>query len=234
MAAASTCSWTQGVFLQAANFNLCFGIDFADSDVVVLLDTPHFFESRWTEEEITRANATNIQILHVLWPRRSAPLISALSEPLKLDATMFEGVETGHEARLKVSTIDQITVQVEALRARALAARHKELVDAFCDEARRRGLRVDVQPNRHITLKGKEGPIAVVPMVGVPSALRLNDVHDELGRSPVGVERIWALYDLRGLLKEILAHLEWLNICLPLHAVSVFEVAARLERESQP
>ena len=205
----------------------------ADSDVVVLLDTPHFFESRWTEEELTRANATNIQILHVLWPGRSAPALSALSEPLKLDATMFEGVETGDEARLRASTINQITVQVEALRARALAARHRDLVDAFCDEARRRGLRVDVQPNRHITLKGKEGPIAVVPMVGVPSALRLNDVHNELGSSPVAGDRIWALYDSRGLLKEILAHLEWLNISLPLHAVSVFDVAARLEHESQ-
>jgi len=33
----------------------------ADSDVVVLLDTPRFRESRWTREERARANSTNIQ-----------------------------------------------------------------------------------------------------------------------------------------------------------------------------
>ena len=35
----------------------------ADSDVVVLLDTPGFRASRWTHEELARANATSIQIL---------------------------------------------------------------------------------------------------------------------------------------------------------------------------
>ena len=46
----------------------------ADSDVVVLLDTPGFRAGRWTREELSRANATNIQILHLLWmtPQHSA------------------------------------------------------------------------------------------------------------------------------------------------------------------
>jgi hypothetical protein len=40
----------------------------ADSDVVVLLDTPDFRTSRWTVQELARANATSLQILHLLWP----------------------------------------------------------------------------------------------------------------------------------------------------------------------
>jgi hypothetical protein len=203
----------------------------ADSDVVVLLDTPHFFESRWTEEELARANATNVQILHLLWPRRAPPSGSALSSFIDLSSGMFNGDELGDNARLVADVIKRIVTEVEALRARALAARHRYLTDAFCDEARRRGFTVDVQPSRHIIFDGREGPIAVVPMVGVPSALRLNEVHRELSNHSKDGGRIWALYDERGLLEEIVTHLGWLNDNLPLTSVRVFDVTARLDGE---
>ncbi len=203
----------------------------ADSDVVVLLDTPNFFESRWTEQELTRANATSIQILHVCWPGRPTPVASSLSGFMKLTSTSFAGDELGDQARLEVSVIEEISVEVEALRARALGFRHRYLVDAFCDAARSRGLTTNVQPSRHIVLDGREGQIAVVPMVGVPSALRLHDVHRELEPSSTSKGSIWALYDERGLLQETLTHLHWLNDSLPLHAVSVFEVTERLDQE---
>jgi hypothetical protein len=38
----------------------------ADSDVVVLLDTPNFRASYWTQQELSQANATNVQIMHLL------------------------------------------------------------------------------------------------------------------------------------------------------------------------
>ena len=203
----------------------------ADSDVVVLLDTPHFFESRWTEQELARANATNVQILHVLWPNRTPPAGSALSSFINLDSGKFTGAELGDDAKLIAEAVQLVVTQVEALRARALAARHRYLVDAFCDEARRRGFSIGVQPSRHILFDGKNGPIAVVPMVGVPSALRLNDVHRELDSHSKSGGSIWALYDERGLLVEIITHLGWLNDSLPLSAIRVFDVAARLDEE---
>jgi hypothetical protein len=52
----------------------------ADSDIVVLLDTPGFRASRWTREELARANATSIQILHLLWPKSQPDGTSAFSE----------------------------------------------------------------------------------------------------------------------------------------------------------
>src|ERR1700733_806762 len=57
----------------------------ADTDVVVLLDTPDFLGSRWTEEELARANNSNLQILQVLWPGQKEVSSAAFStfHPLK-------------------------------------------------------------------------------------------------------------------------------------------------------
>ena len=52
----------------AADFQAELWHRLSDSDVVILIDTPGFRSSRWTTEELARANATNIQILHRLWP----------------------------------------------------------------------------------------------------------------------------------------------------------------------
>ncbi len=39
-----------------------------DSDVMVMLDTPTYFESKWTRQEIGRARAKEIHVLRVVWP----------------------------------------------------------------------------------------------------------------------------------------------------------------------
>lgn len=203
----------------------------ADSDVVVLLDTPHFFESRWTIEELARANATSLQVLHLLWPNRTAPDRSALSSFMTLEQSDFLGAELGDDASLASDTVVKVAVEVESLRARALAARYRYLVDAFCDEARRLGVDVDVQPTRHVVFRSKQTEGLVMPLVGVPSAQRLHEVYSELARD--GKKSVvWALYDNRGLLRATIDHLDWLNISLPLKAVSVYEVSKELRKEA--
>ena len=202
----------------------------SDSDVVVLLDTPNFFESRWTEEEFSRANAMNIQILHLLWPGRNIPTGSEFSRHFRLLDNMFSGTSRDAEALLNDDIASQIAIEVESLRARAMSSRQIQLVDSFCDEARRIGLTADVQPSRHILIDGRGKKIVVVPIVGVPTSLRLNDIYDELGQHDSKNGSIWALYDHRGMLKETIDHLEWLNSNLPLHAVGVYDVAPRLKK----
>src|SRR5207244_4190805 len=39
-----------------------------DSDVMVMLDTPTYFDSKWTRQEIGRARAKEIHVLRVVWP----------------------------------------------------------------------------------------------------------------------------------------------------------------------
>lgn len=43
-----------------------------DSDVLVMLDTPGYFESRWTSAEFGRALAKGISVLRVGWPNSTA------------------------------------------------------------------------------------------------------------------------------------------------------------------
>lgn len=203
----------------------------ADSDVVVLLDTPNFFESRWAREELTRANATSIQVLHLLWPGRSPPPEAALSSFLPLEDKDFRDSDFGGDGVLLDSVVKRIFVEVEGLRARALASRHRFLVDAFCDEARRLGVEVDVQPSRHIVFKGAESEGFVMPLVGVPSARRLHEVYEALFKEE-SPKVVWALFDNRGLLSSTIDHLAWLNISLPLKAVSVYDVAKALGKEA--
>lgn len=204
----------------------------ADSDVVVLLDTPNFFESRWAREELTRANATSIQVLHLLWPGRSPPAEAALSSFLALEEEDFCESNFGGDGVLLDNVVKRIFVEVEALRARALASRHRYLVDAFCDEARRLGVEVDVQPSRHIVFRGTENEGFVMPLVGVPSARRLHEVYDALFKEE-STKVVWALFDNRGLLSSTIDHLSWLNISLPLKAVSVYDVAKALGKEAK-
>jgi hypothetical protein len=146
----------------------------ADTDVIVLLDSPGFASSRWTEEELARANSTNIQILQLIWPTNKIEAAAAFSRALTLASNDFVGDDVvGHSARLHDDVAEKVVTEVESLRARALASRHTYLVQEFCGEATRLGLSPHMQPQRFITLELRPGVfIAAVPTVGVPDAIR--------------------------------------------------------------
>lgn len=199
----------------------------SDSDVVVLIDTPTFRESRWTVEELARANATNVKILHLLWPGQPEDAGSALSHFLKLKWSDFW---TGFPLRgrwARASLIRQICDEAEKLRAEAIAWRYRYLIDSFCDAARDLGLEVSVQPDRWISLTTADArTIAAVPAVGVPTSDRLNEIFDAI--SDRKLADVWVIYDSRGVLNGWLAHLDWLDAHLPIKTVQMSRVPQRL------
>jgi hypothetical protein len=203
----------------------------ADSDVVVLLDTPNFRASYWTTQELARANATNIQILHLLWPRIRADKSSAFSEFRQLHPADFRGRKrTGAGCQLTDTAADDIVARAESLRARALAARHRSLVDNFCDQAKHQAVKhLAVQPQRYISVELSSGTkVAVVPTIGVPRADRYHEIEDAIRKSGSKAEQIWLLYDERGILESWLSHLDWLDNHLPVSSVRVSKCAGRL------
>ncbi len=204
----------------------------ADSDVVVLLDTPNFFESRWTKEEFARANATGVQILHLLWPGRTIPSEASLSNFMQLCCEDFNGQETGDKAKFSTITLEKITIEVESLRARALAGRHRSLVSTFCDEAKRLGIDVNVQPSKHVVFQGRKNKGYVMPLVGVPSSQRLHEVYQDITDLESSLGNIWAIYDSHGLQKSTIEHFSWLNASLPLKTYSVHSVFKELAEEA--
>ena len=186
----------------------------ADTDVVVLLDSPGFLASRWTEEELARANSTNLQILQLIWPGSALTSAAAFSKPFPLSDSDFHVVTDllGATARLRDDCLKQVTVEVESLRARALAARHTYLVHEFFSEAVAAGHSPQVQPDRFILLETKGGNHYItVPTVGVPDAVRYQEVEDEMARHPKRHSDIILLYDERGIRDRWMKHLEWLD-----------------------
>ncbi len=202
----------------------------SDSDVVVLIDTPGFRESRWTTEELAKANATNIQILHLLWPGQKEDGTSSFSHFMKLDLRDFEGSSPGQGGEVREDTLVRICDAAERLRARAIAARYRYLTDNFCDAARDLRMTPVVQPEHWISLDGfNDGRnLAVVPAVGIPTSVRINEIFDAVANSTESFSDVWIVYDNRGVLEKWLSHLDWLDKHLPIRTVQMVKAPGLL------
>lgn len=204
----------------------------ADSDVMLLIDTENFRVSRWTVEELARANASNIQILHLLWPGQSEDELSSFSHYHRLSGDDFSGVGDSNRG-LVSGTVESICREVEMLRGRAIAARHRYLVDSFCDTALDLGFAPVVQPYRWVSIELKDGKeLAVVPAIGVPTSTRINQIFEDITLSAGDTVGIWVLYDSRGIITSWVKHLSWLDSYLPVKSVALKNAhAALVERQ---
>lgn len=208
---------THGVLRPGESFQDILWHRLADTDVALLLDSPGFLASRWTEEELARANTSNIQILQVLWPGQAQVATAAFSafHPLSLDD--FAGTQTlGPEARLLDGCVSEIVDALESLRARAMGARHAFLVREFVTEARRAGLTVHTTLERTLVVSVPGGDLVLVqPAIGVPDAERyesLDRLRQQDGRmGATSASRPVLLYDHTGIRARWLEHLHWLN-----------------------
>jgi hypothetical protein len=193
----------------------------ADTDVVVLLDTPNFLGSRWTEEELARANNSSLQILQLLWPDQPEVSSAAFSSFYPLSNADFSSSDTlGPAAHLKDEQVVQIVDSVEGLRARALSARHNFLVREFLQEARNEGLTTHTTLERNLVLLGPGGArTLVVPAIGIPDSERYQNIADITRRDAgIGISYTDApvlLFDQTGIRSRWLSHLNWLNDNLP-------------------
>lgn len=207
-----------------------------DSDAVILLDTPRFRTSRWTKKELMFANENNIHILHILWPQQQEEDIASFNSFIKLAPKDFRmkslsrsGIPyTGKNITKK--TLKNIVIKTEQLRARAISLRYKYLVDNFCDAARDAGYNPSVQIDQWISIANwKTNGLAVIPAIGIPTADRINDIYNAVENSKFKDSEKWIIYDNRGILKQWLEHLDWLDNHLPIKAVNMTKAPLLLE-----
>jgi hypothetical protein len=192
----------------------------ADSDVIILLDTPAFLKSRWTKEELANAEAMTIGIVQVVWPKHQPVPYSDLCERVYLRSADFSA------DKLKARTIEGISVKVELLRARSLAARHNNLMREFCDAAIAAGATAIVQPQRYATARLRSGrQVAAIPAVGVLDAIRYHEAAKRLAAGEMSASEVFLLYDHRGLRPGWSEFLGWLDQFLPVRAVRITSVA---------
>ncbi|WP_299938247.1 toll/interleukin-1 receptor domain-containing protein [uncultured Pelagimonas sp.] len=179
-----------------------------DSDVMVMLDTPTYFDSKWTRQEIGRARAKDIQVLRVIWPEHKPNRMTDLAESIYLEAAELAGAD----GPIVEATVDVISLAVERLRSRSIASRYMAITGRLrADVEKIGGTFEGIGAHRAISiLLPDEQRIWAYPVVGVPSAETLNDIAEKAQRSDqVGTPVL--VYDHIGIRDAWGAHLQWLD-----------------------
>lgn len=179
-----------------------------DSDVMVMLDTPGYFDSRWTRQEIGRARAKDIQVLRVIWPAHTPNKLTDLAETIYLDSEDLEG----GDGPLALDVVEKIALHVERLRSRSIAARYMSITGKLRADVEKIGAAVEgVGAHRAIAVRLIDGSkVWAYPIVGVPTAEILNDIAQKAKASDQqGVPVL--VYDHIGIRDSWSAHLKWLD-----------------------
>jgi len=178
-----------------------------DSDVLVMIDTAGYFESRWTQAEFGRALAKNISVLRIGWPGCVRSPRAATAAEIALD---LEDVDPA--GRLSDGAIERIVHQLEAQRSESIAVRHLNLVGSLQQGLQRIGGQVNgVGPHKgiHMTLPDGRNVVAYTSVTS-PTSLLLHEVAEHM------TDFIPALiYDHIGLQSDYLTHLDWLSEHIP-------------------
>jgi len=203
-----------------------------DTDIVILLDTPGFLDSHWTEQELAKASAMSIGILQVIWPEHNQAPYSSLCIPLYLKEDNFESRNyKSNHATLTSIILSQIAEEVESLRARSLASRQDNLIQEFTAAAHDNGITTYLQPEKFLTMFRSDGQeITLIPTVGVPQAFTFNQIEELIKRIRISkMPIIYLLYDHRNIIEKWEKHLTWLNLYLPVKGRKITEVESWIQ-----
>ena len=179
-----------------------------DSDVMVMLDTPNYFESKWTRSEIGRAMAKEIQVLRLVWPTHKPSKLTDLAETMYLEASDLENVE----GPLVPSKGAEVALAIERLRGRSIAARYMSLAGSLRAEVEKIGGSIEgLGAHRAIAIRlFDDRRIWAYPIVGIPTAELLNDVAEKALRAGQHETPV-LVYDHVGIRDAWREHLIWLD-----------------------
>ena len=179
-----------------------------DSDVMVMLETPNYFDSKWTRHEIARALAKEIHVLRIVWPEHKPSKLTELAKTIYLradDLTAVDGPIVSHRA-------EETTLCVERLRSRSIASRYMSITGRLRADIQRFGATVEgVGAHHAITIRlPDDRRIWAYPVVGIPTAEILNDIAVKSSTSRVGGKPV-LVYDHIGIRDAWTTHLNWLS-----------------------
>jgi hypothetical protein len=172
-----------------------------DSDVLIMLDTPGYFNSRWTTAEWGRAVAKHISMLQLVWPGHDPSRHSRLATTKRLEVDDFDG------SRLRANVVANLALELERVRSRSVALRHANLVGTLRTAIEDLGGAViGVGQKRSVLLQLPSGnPLVAYPVVGVPTSL---DVHDCINLCDARAAAV--VYDHLGISDDWVQHMDWL------------------------
>ncbi len=175
-----------------------------DCDVLLMLDTKGYFESRWTNEEFGRALARGLAFVRVGWP--------AVDLNPRAGAAVNIELKKGDMRRgdsLTAGILKRICAEVEGARTKSVAVRFEQLIETLRRAVQKVGGKIDgVSLRRQIMVSlPKKKPIAVYPALGVPTTYMLQDATLDAHTPPAAV-----VYDEVGLDKRAWReHMDWIG-----------------------
>lgn len=176
----------------------------SDSDVLVMLDTKTYFDSRWTSAEFGRALAKGVSVLRIGWPDCTPSTRTATANSIELSHEEINA----NSGELASDVVSRICSKLEEVRVESHAVRNINLVSNLrnaIEKIQGRFVGVGVHKAVHIELAdGRK--VVVYPAVGVPTSTNL---HDASVNSPS--QSVAVVYDHVGLHPRWLGHLDWLG-----------------------
>jgi TIR domain len=176
----------------------------SDSDVLVMLDTDNYFDSRWTKLEFGHALAKSLVPLRLGWPGVKQSPRSYVAESVQLSAADFEA----GGKRLRAATLEIAGLAIEKARSRGIALRSSELNDAVIVAVQKiDGRFFALGPKRTIVVElYSKHKVLIYPSIGVPTAEHL---HEASLLDADGSRRV--VFDDSGVSRRTQGHLDWLD-----------------------
>lgn len=190
----------------------------ADSFVLILLNSEHFFDanSKWTLEEYNLAQNLKIGICSVLLPGVDIRREFNFSDFLRLESSDFTDVEN---KQLKESKIDEIVLYIKSIYARLFVSRKQALVNSFTENLRKQRIDFIQQIDGTLSISSYKLTCKVIPLVGIPKSwdYYVTDIKQHNNKDiPV-----FLLYNDQCILDEWLRHLAWLEDKSGIQAINV-------------
>ena len=187
----------------------------ADSDVVVLLNTSKFLESKWCKKEIAEASTKRIGVVQLIWPGHKPEDFADISFPVQLEPANFNNWlnDNPFMSRLKADFVDELVCLVESVRARNLASRQDSIITEFLNIGNKVGRNLVLQYERVINEDlGCRKKNIFVPAVGIPQSIdceQSEKIKREISDSDH--VKVHVIYDDLRIRNKWLDHLKWLN-----------------------
>ncbi|MCO5268980.1 MAG: toll/interleukin-1 receptor domain-containing protein [Brumimicrobium sp.] len=205
----------------------------ADTDVIVMLNTPNFMKSHWTTQELAQANAMSIGVVQLVFPNHKLEREAELSIPIQLTYKDFDNCVLGTSTKsLTENSIQKIVSQVESIRARSLGARQDNIISEFISFAQKLKVKAQLQPEKFITITKRDGKeLIVIPTVGIPQAFTYHQKDELIKRIKKNDEEvIYILYDHINIRERWLKHLDWLDTYLPIKTIKLLNSEQWLQK----
>ncbi len=204
-----------------------------DCDVIVLLNTKGFLDSKWCKEELAEAAAKQIGLVQLVWPDHSIDSTAHVSFPYHLKENDFVSsiYKDKEHSKLTDTFVDGLVEKVESVRARNLRARQDNLITEFIQQGAVYGKTLNLQPERFITEDlGTNEKRVFIPLVGIPQSINCNqsaELKNEIENFKV--TDVFLLYDDIRIRDKWISHLDWLNKYLEVKTIKKQEFESWLQ-----